>query len=86
MNIKNIKKQLGVERMAELEALSPESLKNEIAKAMQNIETAKAERDANENYIEAKETAKLFNSGFREVKARQNAVVQYALSLIEGKQ
>lgn len=67
--------------LKELEAMDVSDLNRRIAQANQAISETKAELNENQAYTEAKETAKLLSSGFREVKQRQNAIIAVAVQL-----
>lgn len=80
-----IEKALGKESMAELEALSAEDLKNRLVAAEHAIKDAIAELEANDKFQELKASIKAISEGLKEVKKRQNAVIQYSLSLLDDK-
>lgn len=84
MKLVKIEKELGKELLTELDSLGDEGLKNTIIVAEQSINSTREELDANPNYIKAKEDAKALSQGFREVKKRQNAKIQYALLRLQG--
>ena len=71
----------GQDVLKELEAMDLADLNKRIAQANQAISDTKTELNQNEAYVEAKETAKLLSSGFREVKSRQNAIIAVAIKL-----
>lgn len=71
--------------LKELEAMEVVDLNKRIAQANQAISETKSELDKNEAYTEAKDTAKLLSSGFREVKARQNAIIAVCVQLRKDK-
>ena len=73
------------EVLAELEAMDLADLNKRIAQANQAISETKAELDANEEYMKAKNDVKLLSSGFREVKTRQNAIIAVAVKLRKDK-
>lgn len=79
-----LEKALGIETIKELEAESPEQLKNRIVNASQAMEQAKSERDALPAYKEAKENVKALSEGLREVNKRQKAIIKFALAQLEG--
>jgi len=80
-----IEKALGKETMADLESLSEELLKDHTVVAEFSIKNAIAELEANLKYQELKESLKALSAGLREVKKRQNSIIQYCLSLLEDK-
>lgn len=73
------------EVLAELEAMEVADLNKRIAQANQAISDTKAELNENTEYTQAKEDVKLLSSGFREVKARQNAIIAVAVQLRKDK-
>lgn len=80
-----IERNLGKDTLAELEALSPDDLKTRIVAANSAIKQAVDELEANPQYTEIKENLKALSSGMREVKKRQNDIIQYSLSLIDDR-
>lgn len=54
-----------------------------IVAADSSMKKAAEELEANPKYQELKENLKALSEGFREVKKRQNAIVQYSLHLLE---
>ena len=75
----------GDDVVAELEAADVEALNKRIAQANTAISDTKAELEENENYVEASNTKKLLSSGLRDVKKRQNAIIEVAVSLRKSK-
>ena len=71
--------------LAELEAMDVVALNKRIAQANQAISDTKEELAENPEYQRAKEDVKLLSSGFREVKARQNAIIAIAVQLRKDK-
>jgi hypothetical protein len=67
--------------LRELEAMDAEGLNKRVAQASQAIHDTKEELNNNPEYVQAKENVKLLSSGFREVKARQNAIIGVCLQL-----
>lgn len=82
--LSKIEKVLGPETAIELQSLSKEALKDRLVGAESSIKQAIQELEANPKYEETKENLKALSQGLREVKKRQNAIIQYALSLLEG--
>lgn len=80
-----IEKLLGKDALTILESASPESLDVTIAHACASIKEAADQLEANPKYQELKESLKACSAGLREVKAFQNAKIQYALHLAEEK-
>jgi hypothetical protein len=76
-----IEKILGVDTIQELNALSPEDLKTAIVNANQAIKQAVEELEGNPVYQEIKENLKALSAGLKEVKKRQNSIIQYSLHL-----
>lgn len=83
--LSRIEKALGKETMADLESLSMEVLKDRLVAAESSIKQAIDELEANPKYQEIKDSLKALSEGLREVKKRQNAIIQYSLSLMEDK-
>jgi hypothetical protein len=81
--LKKISKELGVEFLKELEALSPEELREKVVQAESSVKQAYDELDANHEYQELKENKKAMEQGMKDVKKRQNAITLYALHLME---
>lgn len=75
----------GEQVIQELEAMDVEGLNKRVAQANQSISDTKAELDKNEDYTSAKADVKLLSSGFREVKKRQNAIIEVAIQLRKDK-
>ena len=71
--------------LRELEAMDLADLNKRIAQANQAISETKAELNENVAYTEAKENAKALSSGFREVKKRQNAIIEICIKLRKDK-
>lgn len=78
-----IEKLLGRDAMGVLEGASPESLGVTIAHSCAAMKEAEDQLEANPKYQELKESLKACSAGLREVKAFQNAKIQYALHLSE---
>jgi DNA polymerase III delta prime subunit len=83
--LEKIEKALGVETVRELEALNSEELKAKLVVAEQAIKGAIDELEANEEYQDLKESVKAMQAGMRDVKKRQNAIIQLSLHLMESK-
>lgn len=80
-----IEKTLGKESMADLEAMAVDVLKDTLVNAEHSINDAVRELEANPKFQELKESIKALSEGLRDVKKRQTAIIQYALSLLEDK-
>lgn len=71
----------GEDVLRELEAADTEELNKRVAQASQAIHDTKAELKANVDYEKVVSDKKLLESGFREVKKRQNAIIKVCLNL-----
>lgn len=80
-----IEKVLQKDELSELEAKNETELRLAISNSAASIKEAQDELDANEKYQELKESLKALSEGLRDVKKRQNAIIQYCLSLLEDK-
>lgn len=80
--LQRIQKILG-ETIQELDAAATESLKTSIVTADASIKQASDELEANPKFQEIKANLKAIGEGLREVKKRQNAIIQYSLHLLE---
>lgn len=78
-----ISKLLGDDTLKELDALSTSDLKSRVVIAEQSIAQAIQELEANPKYQEFKEALKDLSGGLRDVKKRQNAIIAYAIHLLE---
>jgi hypothetical protein len=67
------------------DAASVEDLKKIIVDCEGNIYTIEKEMDADTKLAGAKEDVKTFSEAYREAKKAQQAKIQYALLLLEGK-
>lgn len=76
---------LSQEVIVDMQAMSPDALKNQVVASEQAIDTAKDELEANSSYQEAKDNLKLLSAGYRELKKFQAAKIQYALVLLAEK-
>lgn len=83
--LEKIEKALGTETIQELNNLSVEELKTKIVSANSAIKQALDELEANPNYQELKESLKALSAGLKDVKKRQNSIIQYSLHLTEEK-
>lgn len=82
--LEKIAKKIGpdsAEVLAELQGMETPDLNKRVAQAHQAISDTKAELDKNPAYQEAKEDVKALSSGFKEVKARQNAIISICVQL-----
>lgn len=78
-----VEKILGPETIIELQGTAKEALKDRLVGAESSIKQATQELEANPQYQETKENLKALSQGLRDVKKRQNAIIQYSLSLLE---
>jgi hypothetical protein len=78
-----IEKLLGPDTINDLKIMPKEELVNTVVQSEVSIKTAQEELEANEKYQELKEAVKAMSAGLREVKQRQNAIIQYCLHLKE---
>lgn len=74
---------LGLDTVHEFADLAIDQVKNKIVTAERAIKKATDELNANEHYLELKESTKAMSASLRDVKKRQNAIIQYALVLLE---
>lgn len=81
--LEKIEKVLGKDSVDLLATSSVEDLKNIIVNANQAIKQAQEELEANPAYQELKENLKALSAGLKDVKKRQNALIQYSLHLTE---
>lgn len=81
--LEKIVKALGPDTVQELNALYQDKLPGVIVAAESSIKQATEELEANPKYQEIKESLKALSQGLREVKKRQNAIIQYALHRLE---
>lgn len=83
--LEKIENTLGQDTVTELAAKSVEDLKTTIVSASQAIKQAQEELEANPAYQELKESLKALSAGLKDIKKRQNAIIQYSLHLTEEK-
>lgn len=86
--LEKLEKILGVDTVNDLKSAPKEDLDVSIIKSSQSIKEAIEELEANPEFQRLKESLKAISEGLREVKKRQNAIIQYSLHLLEetGKQ
>lgn len=75
-----IEKILGKDKIVEIEQGDLQSI---ITNASASIKQAQDELAANPQYQELKESLKALSAGLKEIKQRQNAIIEYALHTIE---
>jgi hypothetical protein len=80
-----IEKMLGKEQIEELTARGIEGLEAGIAASAGAIKESEDELEANPKFQELKESLKACSMALREVKAYQNAKIQFSLHLLEEK-
>lgn len=78
-------KNLDVETVKELEALSKDELDQRVVAANQAMKQVADELEANEEYQNLKESVKAMSAGVKEVNKRQNSVITVCLQLLESK-
>lgn len=83
--LEKIEKILGKEYIQELAPAPDDALKALIINAEYAIKQSIEELEANPKYQELKESLKALSEGLKDIKKRQNAIIQYALHLIEFK-
>ena len=72
-------KALGEDTVTEIEAMTLENLNKRIAEANAAISNTKAELDANPAYQSIKFDKSALETGFNEVKKRQNTIIKLSL-------
>lgn len=80
-----IVKILGEDRVEQIAVLEENALRLHITNNAGAIKQAVEELEANPKYQEIKENLKALSEGMKEVKKHSNAVIQYALHLLEEK-
>lgn len=80
-----ILKVLGSDLVHELDATPIDVLKDTVVTAEHSIYEVKRELEANPKYSELKESLKAVSEGLKEVRKRQNAIIEYCLSVLEDK-
>jgi hypothetical protein len=83
--LNKIEKILGKDTLNHLDSCPTDILKDTIVGSEHSINEAVRELEANPKYSELKESVKALSEGLREIKKRQNAIIQYALSLLEDR-
>lgn len=71
--------------ISEMQAMSPDALKNQVVASEQAIDGAKDELEASPAYQQAKDDIKALSWGYKELKKFQAAKIQYALVLLAEK-
>ena len=79
MKLEKALKAVGEDTAKELEAMSPEQLKERIVNAESAMKQVADELEANPKYQEIKENKKALELGKKEVNARQKAIIALAL-------
>lgn len=80
--LEKIEKILGRDTVEEMNSLDHVAVKEKIVSANSAIKQAIDELEANPEYQHIKEQLKAVSEGMKEVKKRQNAVIQYGLYLL----
>jgi hypothetical protein len=83
--LEKIEKNIGKETMAGIEAMPVDILKDTLVSAEHSIAEAQRELEANPQYQAAKELLKDITGSLRDVKKRQNSIIQYCLHILEEK-
>ena len=83
--LKRIEAVLDKDTLTELVESGEATLQVRIVQADKAIKQAEDELEANQQYLELRENIKALSQGMRDVKKRQNAIVQFSLHLIEEK-
>jgi hypothetical protein len=81
--LEKLEKILGKDKVLELQPMAREQLETQVVNASASIKQAQDELEANARYQEIKESLKDLSAGLKEVKKRQNAIIQYSLFLLE---
>lgn len=80
-----IEKLLGKELIDGIVTMAPDRLETQIALSAGAIKEAEDQLEANPKFQELKDSLKACSAGLREVKAFQNAKIQFALHMLEEK-
>lgn len=80
-----LEKILDADTRQELSTASVDEMRKRIAEAAGAIKTATDELEANPQYQELRESLRACSEGVRELKKRQNAIVQYSLHILEDR-
>lgn len=83
--LKKIERNLGQETMSDIESMPVDALKDTLVSAEHFIAEAERELEANQKYQELKASLGTMSIGMREVRSRQNAIIQYCLHILEEK-
>lgn len=81
--LEKIVKILGKDVIGDLDAMPVDVLKDHLVFSEHSIMEATRELDANPKFQEIKQSLKDLSEGLREVKKRQNALIQYILHRLE---
>lgn len=80
-----IEKILTIERTQDIDSFDGLELRMLVSNSSASIKHAVDELESNPKYQQIKESLKAVSEGLREVKKLQNAIIQYALSVLEDK-
>lgn len=83
--LEKLKKKLGKDTIDEMDAMDHVALKKVIVDANTSMKVCAEELEANEKYQRVKADKSYLEGGKREVNARQNARIQYALLTLESR-
>lgn len=78
-------KALDQEMVNEIEALSPEELKQRVVQASQAMESVQKDLDNNSEYQEVLENKKAMEQAKKDINKRQKAIITVALNSLESK-
>ena len=81
MKLEKAMKNLDVETVKELEAMTVEALGNRIVEANKAMQDMVDELDANEDYQDLLESKKAMEQGKKDVNKRQNSIICVALHM-----
>lgn len=76
---------LGKDTVDELDKYDSDKIKTRLVQAQKAIKQAQEELEANKAYQQAKADVSHLSGGLKDVKKRQNAMIQYGLYLLETK-
>lgn len=83
--LEKILNNLDSDTIADMQGASPEALRGVLVGAEKSIANTKQQLEDCPQYQDTKENLKALTQGYRDVKKRQTAKIQYALILLEEK-
>lgn len=83
--LEKIMNNLDADTIEVMQAFDVNALKNLVVQSEQTITATKQDLEDSPQYQEAKENIKALSSGYKELKKRQTAKIQYALILLTEK-